>query len=283
MAARAPRGDIPRAHRALVHFPDHSEDRMRPLRISAVAMLATIAIISFAVAPHSARAQALPTAKELMDKNDAAIGGRAALDKHSSYHQVGTMSIAAMGNMEGQIELFKMKPARYLQKIVLGPGAEVTQGYDGKTAWAILPGQGPTVLDSATAETFKSLADFHANFHDMARYKSAENAGIVDFEGKKCYRVKIVRVTGGEGSEFYDIETGLIAGIQAQQDTPMGKIDQTSAFSEYKEFGGLKFPTKIQQKNSQFDATITFTAIEFDKVDPAVFELPEAVKAKLKP
>ena len=256
---------------------------MRSLRPTALATLATIAFGFIATTARTAGAQALPSAKELMEKSDAAVGGRAALDQHTSLHQTGTMSIAAMGVADAQLELFKMKPTKYLQKIVIGPGTEVMQGYDGKTAWAILPGQGPTILDSATTETFKSLADFRANFHDMSRYKSTETVGIVDFEGQKCYKVKIVRVTGGEGFEFYDTGTGMIVGIQAQADTPMGKVDQTSVFSDYKDFAGLKFPTKIQQKNSQYEATISFTTVEYDKVDPAVFELPDAVKAKLKP
>jgi hypothetical protein len=63
----------------------------------------------------------------------------------------------------------------------------------------------------------------------------------------------------------------------------MGKIDQTSVFSDYKDAGGLKMPMKIEQKNGQFDASITFTAVEFDNVDTAVFAIPEALKAKAKP
>ena len=232
--------------------------------------------------PDVVRAQALPAAKDLMARNDAAIGGRAAFDMHTSFHQTGTMSVPAMG-VEASLDLFKAKPLKFLQKIVLGPLGEVQSGYDGTTAWAITPGQPPMVLDSAATEGARLQADFYGNFHDMARYKSVETVGLVDFEGAQCYKVKIVRTTGGEGFEFYDVATGLIAGIQAATETPLGKIDQTSVFSDYKEFDGVKMPTKIRQKNAQYDAVITFTAIEWDKVDPAVFVLPDVLKAKVKP
>jgi hypothetical protein len=262
-------------------YTDTSEDCMRSLRVSVAATFATLALVMSA-APGVARAQALPSPKEVMDKNDAALGGRAALDKHSSVHQVGTMSVAAAG-IDAQIELFKAKPSKYMQRIALGAMGEVTQGFDGVNAWAVQPGQGPILLDSAQTEAFKTLADYYGNFHDMARYKSTENTGVVDFDGRKCYKIKIVKLSGSEGFEFYDVSTGMIAGIQAQVDSPMGKIDQTNVFSEFKEFGGLKMPTKIQQKNGQFDATISFTNVEFDNVDPAVFVIPEALKAKAKP
>ena len=255
---------------------------MRPHGRFAIAPIAVLALAVVAASAPRVGAQALPTARELMEKNDAAIGGRAAFDKHTSLHQKGTIAIAAM-NVEGQYELFKAKPGRYVQKITLGPMGEVTQGYDGKAAWANRPGQGLILVDSAEAENSKAQADFLGNFHDMSRYKSAETVGLVDFDGRKCFKVKIVRKSGGEGFEFYDSVTGLIAGIQAMADTPMGKQETTNTFSDYKEFDGLKFPMKIVQKQPQFELVIAFATIEFDNVDPAVFEMPDKAKPPVKP
>ena len=255
---------------------------MRSLNLVRRAFVTAAISLTALALPGTVRAQALPAAKELMEKNDAAIGGRAAFDKHSSFRQSGTMSAPAMG-IEAQFELYKQKPSKYLQKIVLGPLGEVQNGFDGTTGWAITPGQPPIALDSATTESLKVQADFFGNFHDFTRYKSIENTGLVDFEGARCYKVKIIRTTGAEGYEFYDTTTGLIAGIQATTETPMGKVDNTSVFSDYKDFDGVKMPTKIRQKNAQFDAVISFTTIEWDKVDPAVFTPPESIKPKVKP
>ena len=52
---------------------------------------------------------------------------------------------------------------------------------------------------------------------------------------------------------------------------------------EYGDWGGLRLPRKIVQKGGPAGATITFTTVDFDKVDAAVFELPAAVKALVKP
>jgi hypothetical protein len=252
---------------------------MRPTRSTAALCLPALAVALLVVAPHFARAQELPSAKSLMDKHDAAIGGRGALDKHTSFHQAGSLSL---GGMEATIDIYRAKPSLFLQKLVVGAMGEVLQGYDGKTAWVMQAGQ-PLVLDSAQTQQFKYNSDFFGNFHDMARYKSAETVELADFDGRKCYKVKLVRVTGGEGFEFFDAATGLGAGIIATVDTPMGKVEQTSVFGDYKDYGGMKFPTRITQKGAMGEVTISIKTTEFDGVDPATFALPDAVKALAKP
>jgi hypothetical protein len=255
---------------------------MRSIRTTAASKFAALAAVALVASSRLASAQALPSAKELMDRHDAAIGGRAALDKHTSMHQSGTLALAAAG-IEASIDVYKAKPMMFLQKLVIGPMGEVLQGYDGKTAWAIQGGQ-PVVLDSALTQQTKSNSDFFGNVHDMARYKSAETVELTDFDGRKCYKVKIVRVAGGEGFEFFDAATSLSAGTIVSTDSPMGgKVEQTSVFGDYKEFSGLKIPTRITQKGAMGEITITIKTMEFDNVDPATFALPDAVKAIVKP
>jgi hypothetical protein len=254
---------------------------MRPIRSTAAMKLAALATVALVAASGRVHAQALPSAKSLMDKHDAAVGGRAALDKHTSIHQAGTLSLAAQG-LEATIDIYRLKPAMFLQKLVIGAMGEVLQGYDGKTAWAM---QGPQamILDSTMAQQFKFNSDFFGNLHDPSRYKSAETVELVEFDGRQCYKVKLVRLSGAEGFEFFDAATGLGAGMIASNDTPMGKVEQTSVFGDYKDFGGIKFPTKIVQKGAMGEVTITLKTTEFDGVDPATFALPDAVKALVKP
>jgi hypothetical protein len=246
-------------------------------------LMAALALAAFGALASAQAPDKLPSARELMEKHDAAIGGRAALDKHTSMHQVGTLAIAAM-SVDAPMDVYKAKPGKFLQKIVVQGTVEVSTGFDGKTAWAIQPGQGPIILDGAMADQVKYNADFFASFHDMSRYKSAETVGLVDFEGRKCYKVKIERAQGGEGVEYFDAATGLQAGSQSTIDGgPMGKIDQTTVFSDYQDFGGLKGPTKIVQRGGPYEVAINIKSVEFDTVPATMFDLPDAVKAIVKP
>lgn len=246
------------------------------------ASLRALLACSLAVFPLATHAQALPSASDLMARHDAAVGSRAAYEKHTSLHQSGIFSLAAMG-LEAPVDIWKARPNLYLMKVVLGPMGEMTQGSDGKTFWTIQPQQGAKLLEGEVADAMKASTDFFAGLHDMARYKSAETIELADFEGQKCFKVKVVTSTGQESNEFFDAATGLRSGVSTTIDSPNGKIEQVSVVSDYKEFGGIKFPTRVVNRNGQFAITITMSNIEFDNVAPSTFDLPEAVKALVKP
>jgi zinc protease len=246
------------------------------LRRAAVCSGAAILVVS-----SVAGAQALPDAKTLMDKHNTAIGGRAALDKYSSMRIVGAISIPAQG-ISGTLEILRAKPSQFVQKLTIPQVGEILQGFDGKVAWATNPMQGPTILQGEMADGLKSQSDFASNFQNPSDYSRAETVELVDFEGKKCYKVKVTRGTR-DGVEYFDVATGILAGIGGSLATPQGPIERSTVFREYGDFGGVKFPTRVEQRDGPSITTITFTAVEFDKLPPNAFDLPAAVKALVKP
>jgi hypothetical protein len=254
---------------------------MRSTRTLRVAACATIAIIALVGPVQKARAQALPSAKSLLEKHDAAVGGRSAMEKHSSMHESVALSIVAM-NVSGTMETYHAKPNLYLLKQNFA-GGEVLTGYDGTTAWIIAPGQGAQVLDSATAAALKGQADFLGDYYDPARIKAAETVEITDFEGQRCYKVKITHKDDSEAMIYFDSASGLRAG-QSQSAKMMGQdMQSTMVMSDYKDFGGIKMPTKRIQRLPMAEVVMNITSVEFDKVDPSTFALPDAVKALVKP
>lgn len=87
-----------------------------------------------------------------------------------------------------------------------------------------------------------------------------------------------------EAMQFFDVETGLAAGMMRSIENPqMGKVEVTVVMADYKDQGGVKMPSKIIQKTPQGDVVLTFTTVEFDKVDAKTFALPDAVKSMVKP
>ena len=251
---------------------------IRPLRTVA---RATIALIALAAPMHGARAQALPSATALLQKHDAAVGGRAAMDKHTSMHESATATIA-VANMTGTIETFHAKPNLFLQKTSL-PQGEIVSGFDGKTAWATAAGQGASLLDSTATATMKDQANFLSEYYDPSRIKTAETVEITDFEGQRCYKVKIVHKDDTEAMVYLDSATGLRAGQTLTQKMNGQELPVTLVMSDYKDFGGVKLPTKRVQKLPMAEIVMQVQSVEFDKVDPSTFTLPDAVKALVKP
>jgi hypothetical protein len=245
------------------------------------AAIAAFAVLALAVPAQRARAQALPTAKALLEKHDAAVGGRVAMEKHSSMHQTVSIVIAA-ANMTGSMETFQSKPNLYLLKQQT-PAGEVVSGFDGKTAWLVAGAQGASILDSSATAELKQQADFFNDYYDPTRIKSAETMEVTDFEGKRCYKVKIVHKDNSESMVFLDSATGLRAG-QMETAKMMGQdMQRTLVMTDYKDYGGVLMPTKRLMKLPMFEIQMEVKGVEFDNVPPATYALPDAVKALVKP
>jgi hypothetical protein len=95
--------------------------------------------------------------------------------------------------------------------------------------------------------------------------------------------VKIVHKDDSEAFVFLDSASGLRVG-QTQTAKMMGQeMQSTMLMSDYKDFGGIKMPTKRVQKLPMAEVVMNISNVEFDNVDAATYALPDAVKALVKP
>ena len=234
-----------------------------------------------AAAPAAKPDAALPTARTIIDRHIATVGGRQAILARSSLHATGTVAIASQG-MTGSIELFAAKPNKSLQRISLGGIGAIEEGFDGTIGWSLSPITGPALSQGPELEQKKFDADFYSELHDNARYESMSTVEKTDFEGRPCYKVRLVRRGGGEEFEFYDVETGLKAGGIATRDSPMGPITATSVEGGYKRFGQLLQATTLKSTAMGLQQLVTLTTVEYDTVSPSAFEPPAAIKALVK-
>jgi hypothetical protein len=239
---------------------------------------APAALLLIGLANFPAGAQATPTPAALAARHDSIIGGRATLEAHRSIRLVGTFSLAAAG-IEAPLEILKVRPNKYVFRTVLGPMGELSQGYDGTTAWASPPGQAPTLLTGDQAAQIAEQADFFGDLHDLSKFSSSETIGPEDFEGRRVWRVKHTRPNGDVVHEFYDIETGLSAGGVATAAGPMGPTEVVSVVGDYKDFAGFRVATRIVQRQPQFEVVIAIVTMEFDTVADSLVALPAALRA----
>ena len=223
----------------------------------------------------------LPSARSIVDRHVAAVGGKAALLAHSSSRATGSFTVASAG-MTGAIEVFAAKPDKSLVKITIPGVGEVVEAYDGKNGWTMSAMTGPMLLEGKQLEEKRFDTDFFGELHDASRYESMTTVERADFDGRQCYKVRLVRKGGGEDFEFYDVETGLKAGRIATRETPMGTVTGTSTEGDYKKFGDLLQPTTVKNTMMGVQQLITITSIEYDNVSPSVFEPPAQIKALIK-
>lgn len=264
---------------------------MRNRLRSAAVLLAAVALLPLAgnaqqaaspqqpaTAPASA---ALPAAKEIMDRHIKAIGGREALLARSSSRATGRIEMPASG-VSGTFEMFAAKPDKTLIKISLPGVGDISEGFDGTVGWSMNPLTGPTLIHGAQLEQRKLDSDFYSGLDPEKRYESIATVERTTFDGRECYKVRLVRRGGGEDFQFYDVKTGLRAGGILTRETPMGAMTATSTETDYKPFGGVLQPTKLTNTAMNLQQVMTFETFEFDKVDPVVFALPDPIKALVK-
>lgn len=230
--------------------------------------------------PKTADTAALPAAKEIIERHVKAVGGREALAARKSVKSTGTISIPATG-MTGTVEAFAARPNKMLMRQNIEGIGEALEAFDGTNGWSINPMTGPTLTTGDELKQRALDAEFDNVLNAASRYTSMKTLEKTTFDGREVYKVSLVRTDGVEDIEYYDVKTGLKAGGTMTRKTPMGEITVTQTLQDYKKFDGLLTPTVLKQTAMGVEMIINFTTVEYDAVDPKVFEAPAAIKALL--
>lgn len=224
---------------------------------------------------------ALPDARTIIDRHIEAIGGRDAVMAHSSRHVTGTLAMPSAG-LTGSFEVFEARPNKAVMRMSLAGVGDMSEGFNGEIGWSVSPVTGPSLLEGKQLEEKKLDADFDGDLNLDKRYVSMTTVDRVEFDGRPCYKVQLERRDGGQDVQFFDVETGLRAGSIVTRETPLGSMSATIVESEYKRFGRVLYPTKLTNTAMNISQVLTVVNVQFDKVDPAEFEPPAAIKALIR-
>lgn len=252
------------------------------VRAAALAALLSVPLLAQAPAARASVAPAvkLPDARTIVDRHIKAIGGREAVLAHTSMHASGTLSMPANG-ISGPVDIYGAAPDHVLVRTTIPGIGEIVDAYDGKTAWSINPMTGPALKAGKELEQTRLDADFYSELRDPKRY-TLKTVEKTLFDRRECYKISVKRADGSEDFDFYDVATGLRAGSINTRETQMGTMTVSNVEGGYKKFGPLTQATVLTQKVMNVEQKITIDAVEYDKVEPSVFEPPTSIKALIK-
>jgi hypothetical protein len=220
----------------------------------------------------------LKTADEILKQYKAALGGVDAIK--------GVQSEVAHGEIEGTGLQGKAtfvsysKPFKSLFKLSRPDGTEVTSGFDGTVSWSV-DSKGASIDKDTPVESNRRDADLQYALHQPDYFKSLDLAGVVDFEGHRCYWLHGTTHWGKDNNQFYDVETVLLVGYRFEADDA-SKTISILTFENYKNFGGRLVATKQTLRTGERRRTFTTKSVSYEPIADSVFELPAAVKALLK-
>ncbi|MHC5004209.1 MAG: hypothetical protein ACYTJ0_13925 [Planctomycetota bacterium] len=254
--------------------------RFAALTLGAVAAAALNAPLAAQAAETAPAAQAtdLPSADAVLTKYIKALGGEKAIREHNSMTMTGRMEIPSQG-MGGDIIIRAAAPNRFLVTMTIAGMGEMRQGYDGKVGWAMNPMMGSMLIEDEMLEDLKREADFYADLNYKKNYKTMEVEDKTEFNGKQCYKLRLVSHNDQETTEYFDVENGLKVGGSSTSETPMGPMETVAVVQEYKDFDGVKVPTKLVIKQMGMEQMMTISSVSFAALDPTTFELPAEIKA----
>lgn len=242
-----------------------------------------VAVTTMLVSSAPLMAQSAPSASDVIAKYVAAIGGKDAVMKITSLKQTSTMQLPAMG-ITAEVEAYQAAPNKMASKSSIPGIGEMLQGTNGEIAWDANPMQGPRLLtDKELAQTLEG-ADFYGNLlYPAERFTKMANLGLADFNGESCYKIQLVRKDSGrESMQYFSVATGLMVGAETTQESQMGSMTISSTMSDYKSFGGVKFPMKSEVNMGPNKMVMTITNVVINGAPATAFDVPDAVKPLIK-
>ena len=238
---------------------------------------------TFAVLPLVAAAQltaqtaALPPAATILAKYATSVGGPAYLGAKSIVTH-GGMSMPSAG-INATFEMTQLAP-NMMKMVTTIPGmGEVQVGFDGTTAWAVDPMQGPRVLSGVELDQMKDEADRRSNVRAPEMFSAVETVADTTMNAERCYLVKLTWKSGRESRDCYSAATGLMVASTSVQKTAMGEIPVLTLYSDYKKFGDIMVATKTVQELMGQQQILTVSSVELGDGYGMTVAPPPAVAA----
>ncbi len=240
-------------------------------------------------AVEAAAVDAIPSAREVIDRALEATGMRARLESDKAVQMSGRVEFEGMG-LEGSFERYSARPNLLYMRVSLSGMGDVETGYDGKTGWVVHPMLGPYAMEGAELLQMQLQATEESVLKTPAAFEVVEMMGVETFEERSCFKVKLVAkaIEGMDAEaslalrtsyEFYDVEAGYLVGTRSTAATPMGDSEVTLVLGDYKDFEGTKWPTTMVQKMPMGRLKFTIDSAQYPAVDGDRFQLPEAIRA----
>jgi hypothetical protein len=250
--------------------------------------LCTLALTSVAAGTAAAQAPApttvpaaspaaLPLAETLLRRFRTAVRADA-LAGARSLRTTGTFEMPAAG-LKAPMRMEQVAPNRMRLALTIPGAGEVLQGFDGVTGWSVEPTQGPRVLAGGELAQLRDEADLGAGVRAPALLRGAESVKQTVMGGAPCYLVKLAWRSGRETHDCYAVDSGLLVGSTATQQTPMGAVETTMLYHDYRDFAGVRLPARTVVQAMGQEQVITVTAVERDVVTTDLTALPPAIRA----
>jgi hypothetical protein len=237
------------------------------------ASVLVLALVIAAAAP-SAQTAALPSIDQVLDKYISGTGGRAAIEKVTSFRAQGTIQVPDAG-VNGTIELQQKTGDKASTTVELDGGIRQRDVCDGTIAWSEDPANGVREKSGVELAEARRSAAFARELKMKSLYKTLTVTGREKVGARDAIVVEAVPAEGRPVKLSFDAETGLLLRNVSVRETPQGPLEVDVKYEDYRAVDGVQRPFTIRQVTAMFTAVIQLTDIKHNvAIDDAVFKKP---------
>jgi len=228
--------------------------------------------------PRASADAPLPTAQELLKRNDEAAGGEEAWKKTTSRRLKGLYQSEDSEVFVG-MEILKKSPNKSLTKILLPNGVTIREVCDGHTAWIENSAQGYHEYTGAALEAKLREANFQDPGSVEKFAKTGKVTGIEKVGTHDAYVLAFDMDKKTHSKLYFDAESGLILRSEDVISTPEGPYPVKIDFDDYREVDGLKFPFRMKRTEKGSVILIRITQVTVNPaLDDTLFLKPDFAK-----
>jgi hypothetical protein len=240
-------------------------------------MMMRVAVLAAFAGTAMSRSPAVETARDVIRQHVQAMGGEAAVARLTSRTIWATYTITGSGE-RGALQVFTARPNKRAIKVSPADVGSETIVFDGERGWTVTAGSAPKAVGKNVLAELRDESTFDFELHPDSLFRSIELIGESNFDGRRCRTLRVVSVTQREWFEYYDVQTGLLAGRSGHHETNKEAVTLKMIFSDYATFDGVKLPRKIVFRMGGVEQVIRVMTVKHNGVSDAVFAPPAGLR-----
>ena len=193
--------------------------------------------------PAAAAPAPLPSADQILERYELAVGGRQAIGRVTSRVLKGSR-VGADGVLVPE-EVYTKAPNKLLT-VTSYPNLVFRTGFDGSRGWA-WSSQGGRDLGEEMLAQLRREAEFYKETRLKEAYPKMVVVGTATVGGREAYLVEATPGGGGRPEKLYfDVQTGLLVRKYAEAQTVLGQFPTQTDYEDFREVDGVRLPFSIR-------------------------------------
>lgn len=169
------------------------------------------------------------------------VAGAANIGTIKTLRWTGKMEIPAAG-VSAALTVEQGAPNKMVMTMEIPGMGSMRNGYDGRTAWAVDPMQGPRVLAGKELQDLEVQADLRTLVREASLLTQVKKGADTTIAGEACTLVSYQWKNGRDARDCYAKSSGLLIATLGKQATQGGDVVVVSRYSDYKPVAGVQIP-----------------------------------------